>query len=402
MRGKPSNGFLERVLEPLIVRLISLKVGHGYWDGYGNGRSRDMEFDTARYSGCMVRSHSKFCSCAIALMFFLPNADAKEKPPVGIVAASAGDFVFMVDPTTGNSRSIPSGPVAWLFPAPGGILFAPDLVNGRTTVLDLRTMTPRDPIPGVTMPRFGSSTDRYLVLAKQLLVMSYPDRALMNRFEISFKHPWQVAVLADSTVLMVLERLPDAGSEASMIAVNLTEGRLVYRSALGGDVRHFALSVTLGVMALAQAEGNQVIVVDPATLTPAAVFPAKGKPIDLVFAEDGSTLVVAVELPDGGGELLIWKIKAEKKEGLQKKREWTVPLASAPLRLAGSPDGRHVAVGLASGELQIVELEKQTLVATASLRTAPRDVVWCDPSTEGPLLPDWSDDDAPTLGLGGR
>jgi len=335
-------------------------------------------------------------------MFCMPIADAKDNPPVGIVVASAGDFVVMVDPTTGDSRSIPSGPVAWLFPAPGGILFAPDLVNSRTTVLDLRTLSPRDPIPGVTMPRFGTLPDRYLVLAKQLLVMSYPERALMNRFEISFDHPWQVAVLADNTVLLVLERLPDAGSEASMTAVNLSEGRLVYRRPLKGDVRHFGLSVTLGVMALAQAEGNQVIMADPATLLPVGVFPTAGKPVDLVFAEDGSALVVAVELPDGGGEILIWKIKQDKKQGLQKKKEWTVPLGGAPLRLAVSPDGRHVAAGLTSGELQIVELETRRVVANANLGAAPRDVVWCDPSSEGPLLPDWSDDDAPTLGLGGR
>jgi hypothetical protein len=345
---------------------------------------------------------SRLVALAFVMALCASVTTAKDKAPVGIVAASAGNEVILVDPTTGNSRSIPAGPVAWLFPAPGGILFAPDLVNGRTTVLDLLTLSVRDPIPGVTMPRFGTRPDRYLVLAKQLLVMSYPERALMNRFEISFDHPWQVAVLADNTVLLVLERLPEAGSEASMTAVNLGEGRLVYRRPLGGDVRHFALSVTLGVMALAEADGNQVIVVDPATLIPVAVFPTAGKPVDLVFTEDGSTLVVAVERPDGGGEILIWKIKHEKKEGLQKKKEWTVPLATAPLRLAGSPDGRHVAVGLTGGELQIVELETQVLVATANLRAAPRDVVWCDPTIAGPLLPDWSDDDAPTLGLGGR
>lgn len=346
--------------------------------------------------------HSRFCAIAIALMICLPIAAAKDDPPVGIVAASAGNEVVMVDPTTGDSRSVPAGPVAWLFPAPGGILFAPDLVNSRTTVLDLRNLSVREPLPGVTMPHFGTLSDRYLVLAKQLLVMSYPERALMNRFEISFEHPWQVAVLADNTVLMVLERLPDAGSEASLTAVNLGEGRLVYRRPLAGDIRHFALSVTLGVMALAEAGGNQVIMVDPATLTPAAVFPIGGKPVDLVFAEDGSILVIAVELPDGGGEVLIWKIDRHKKEGLRKKKEWTVPLATTPLRLAVSPDGRHVAAGLTSGELQIVGLKNRIVIATADLRAAPRDVVWCDPSIEGPLLPDWSDDDAPTLGLGGH
>jgi hypothetical protein len=141
---------------------------------------------------------------------------------------------------------------------------------------------------------------------------------------------------------------------------------------------------------------------DPATLMPVATFPTAGKPVDLVFAEDDSTLAIGVELPAGGGEILLWKIKMDKKEGLKKKKEWKVPLDAAPLRLAASPDGRHVAVGLTSGELQIVELKDRTPMVKVDLSAAPRDVVWCDPSIEGPLLPDWSDDDAPTLGLGGR
>jgi len=203
-------------------------------------------------------------------------------------------------------------------------------------------------------------------------------------------------------VVLVLERLPEGGGEAIMTAVNLVEGRLVYRRPLRGDVRHFALSVPLGIMALAEAENDRVVLADPATLTPLAVFPIEGKPVDLVFAEDGSTLVVAVKRPDGGGDLLIWKIKSEKKEGLKRKKEWTVPLAAEPVRLANSPDGRHVAAGLTSGELQILDLKHRLLVATAELPEMPRDVVWCDPSIEGPLLPDWSDDDEPTLDLGGR
>ena len=53
------------------------------------------------------------------------------------------------------------------------------------------------------------------------------------------------------------------------------------------------------------------------------------------------------------------------------------------------------------GILQIVELDSQVVLTTVDVRAAPRDVVWCDPSIEGPLLPDWSDDDPPTLNLGG-
>ena len=94
----------------------------------------------------------------------------KESPPVGLVAVSSGDVVVLADPAFGNTRSIQTGPVAWLFPAPGGTLFAPDLVHGKTTVVDLLSMSARDVIDGVTMPHFGSFPDRYVVLGRRLLI----------------------------------------------------------------------------------------------------------------------------------------------------------------------------------------------------------------------------------------
>jgi hypothetical protein len=132
-----------------------------------------------------------------------------------------------------------------------------------------------------------------------------------------------------------------------------------------------------------------------------ATYPTGGKPVDLVFAGNGAILAVAVERSDGGGELVIWKIKATKKKGLERKKEWIVPLDGPPVRMAVSPDGRHVAASLNGGQIQVFEVDTQILAATADLGAVPRDVVWCDPSIEGPLLPDWSDDDAPTLDLGG-
>jgi hypothetical protein len=337
----------------------------------------------------------------LLLAFLLPTTAAKEGPRVGVLAASVGDEVVLADPTSGKTRSFSTGPVAWLFPAPGGILFAPDLVNGKTTVIDLRTLSLREPIPGVTMPRFGPLPDRYLVLSKQLLVMSYPSRALMNRFEIPFENPWQVEVLAENQVLFVLERLPQGGGEVTLTAVNLGEGRVVYRRPLGGDVRHFAVSPELGLMALAAREAGQVILAEPATLTPVATYLSGGKPVDLVFVDDGSTLAVAIERSDGGGEIVIWKIKSTKKKGIERKKEWIIQMTESPVRVAASPDGLHVAAALNNGRLKIFEVESQALVAAADLGGAPRDVVWCDPSIEGPLLPDWSDDDAPTLDLSG-
>ena len=45
-----------------------------------------------------------------------------------------------------------------------------------------------------------------------------------------------------------------------------------------------------GVMALAEASSNRVFLVDPGTLAPVAVYEVPGVPVDLVFADGGTTL----------------------------------------------------------------------------------------------------------------
>ena len=340
-------------------------------------------------------------ACLLGFVLAGTTAQAKEETTPGLIAVSAGESVMLIDPVTGAIRAIPSGPVAWLFPAPGGTLFAPDLVGGSTTVIDLATQTFRERIDGVTMPRFGSFPDRYLVVASRLLLVSYPERALMNSYEIAFHNPWQVAVIADNGVLLVLERDPMGEGESSMVAVNLRDGRLVYRRPLGGDIRHFALSPPLAVIALGDAATGRVVLTDPATLTTRADFAVGGSPVDLVFVDMGSILAVASQLPDGGGELVLWKIKADKKKGLVQKKEWRIPLEGQPVRLAASPDERLVAVAFEDGRVQIIDVDSRETVQTAVLNEAPRDIVWCDPSLPGPILPEWTDDAPPTLDLGG-
>jgi hypothetical protein len=353
----------------------------------------------------MTTVSSRLFSIVLILVALAPAAVAKEKktsPPYGVLGASVGDEVVLASPIDGQIKTVPTGPVAWLFPAPGGILFAPDLVNGNTTVIDLRSLTARENIPGVTMPRFGTASDRYLVLTDRILIMSYPERALLNSFEIGFENPWQVEVAADNTVLFVLERKPQGGDEANLVAVNLGEGQLVYRRPLHGDVRQFALSAALRVMALAAAGTGQVVIADPVVVSPVAVYPVDGKPVDVVFAGDETTLIAAVAKSDGTGELRIWKLKMEKKKGLVVKKEWTIPLRASPVRMARSPDWRHVAIALGGGEVQIIEVASQLLASIVELPGDLRDFVWCDPMRAGPLLPEWSDDDEPTLNLGGR
>ncbi len=340
-------------------------------------------------------------SAGLDLLVGPTDALAKDNPPMGIIAVSAGDVVVLVEPASGAQKSLSSGPVGWLFPAPGGTLFAPDLVHGKTTVINLLSLATETRIDGVTMPYFGIRADRYVVLARDILIVSYPERALVTRIDIGFERPWQVEVLAEDTVLVVLERSPEGGENAVLSIVKLDEGKLVYRRPLSSDIRHFSFSPALGVMALADPEGGRVLLSHPETLATAAEFKVSGRPVDLAFVEHGSTLAVAIERQDGGGELAIWKIKPDKKDTLQRKKEWTVPLSGAPVRLVRSPDDRHVVVGLETKELQIVRIEKRQATRLFELPDVPRDVVWCDPLREGPLLPDWSDDDPPTLDLSG-
>lgn len=326
---------------------------------------------------------------------------AKDGSPMGMLAVSAGDVVVVIEPGSGSQKSFATGPVGWLFPAPGGTLFAPDLVHGKTSVINLLSLSADTPIDGVTMPHFGVRSDRYVALSKHILVLSYPERALMNRIDVGFEHPWQVEVLGENTILVVLERLPEGGEDAVLSIVKLDEGKLVYRRQLSGDIRHFSFSPALGVIALADPDARRVRLANPATTSITAEFETPGRPIDLAFVEGGSTLAVAIERDDGGGELAIWKIKLDKQDVPRRKNEWTVLLAGAPVRLVSSPDHQHVAVGLETGELQIIRIEKQRMVALIKLPEAPRDVVWCDPLREGPLIPDWSDDNPPELDLSG-
>ena len=351
-----------------------------------------------RYSVDMVARTAR--GFAIASLLALTFAGAKTSPPAGLLAASEGESVVIVAPATGETRAIPAGPVAWLFPAPGGTLFAPDLVHGTTTVIDMPTQTVRESLDGITMPHFGQSPDRYVVVSKQLLVVSYPDRALMNRFEIAFESPWQVEVAAGNTVLLVLEREPEGGRGASLVAVNLSEGRLVYRLPLAGDVRRFALSPQFGVLAFADA-GGRIVFAEPGTLAPRAEFETAGRAMDVVFTGDGTLLAVAVGTADGAGELLIWKLKLLKDGTFERKKQWQVPLQGTPQRLVNSPDRRHVAVTVEDGLLHIVDVVERTLTRTVELRGAPRDVVWVDPFAPGPMLPEWTDEAPPTLPIGG-
>jgi len=346
----------------------------------------------------MSRSHAIFAVLVAACTSL--SAAAKEQSPGGLLAASVGNEVVLIDPSSGASVRMVTGPVGWLFPGPGGVLFAPDVINGRTTVIDLRTQTVVERLDGLSMPHFGETPDRYVAVAGEVMLVSYPERAVMARIPATIAHPWQVLIAPDDAAMLVLERLPDRSTGIHITTVNLITRQVVYRRPLSGDIVHMALSPRLGLLALADVDSDRVRLVEPSTLMPVADLPTPGPPRDLTFVDDGTIMATAVESDDGSGALHLARFK-QGKNGLKVDKEHIIELAVTPLRLDRSPDAEQIAVALSDGTVQIVGVDQRKIIRTLQLAGAPRDLRWCDPSREGPVVPDWSDDESPTLDLGG-
>ncbi len=323
---------------------------------------------------------------------------AKTSPPTGVLAASVGDSVVLVEPTSGRAVTLETGPIGWLFPAPGGILFAPDVINARTSVISLLALAVVDRLDGLTMPYFSANPDRYTAITDEVVMLSYPDRAVIKTIRAKIAHPWQVIMAPDGAAMMILERLPDGSTGVHMTTVNLITSQVVYRRPLTGDIRHFALSPQLGVLALADADTNQVHLVEPATLTPIAVRATAGTPIDVAFAHEGKVMATAIATVDGVGILDLAVFKTGKK-GMKIDKEFSIPLDASPVRLAASPGGTYVAVALEGGSVAIVDVGGREIIGSGTLPGTPRDLRWCDPTRDGPMVADWSDGEtAPDFG----
>jgi len=314
------------------------------------------------------------------------------------VAVSAGEKVIVVDAATHASVSFDTGPVGWLYPAPSGTLFAPDLMHGRTAVIDVGAIEVRQRLDGVTTPRFTSLADKYLVAGRDVLVVSYPDRALLETIPAGLESPWQTLVTPDDTAFLILDRRPD-GKRATLVAVDLIYSRVVLRRRLPGDVVHFALDARAG-LALAARDKDRVMLVDPATAVIRFEIPVDGFPADVGFTHGGRILIAAVAEPDGGGHLLLQSIRINRK-GLKLKKSRRVALHGSPVRLAVDPTGERIAVVSSPGALQIINVDDDEPTATILLEDPPRDVVWCDPAFSGPSVAEWSDrnPDDPQLSL---
>lgn len=334
-------------------------------------------------------------SIVVVLVMLITNIClAKTTPPTGVLAASVGDSVILVEPSSSRTMTFKTGPVGWLFPAPGGILFAPDVINAQTSVINLLSLALVDRLDGLTMPHFSANPDRYTAITDEVVILSYPDRAVIKAISAKIDHPWQIIMAPDGAAMMILERLPDGSTGVHMTTINLVTSQVVYRRPLTGDIRHFALSPQLGVLALADAKTNQVHLVEPATLTPIAVRTTSGQPIDVAFVHEGKIMATAIATGDDAGILDLAVFKTGKK-GMKIDKEFSIPLSANPVRVAPSPGGAYVAVALEGGSVTIVDIGKRKAIATGMLPGTPRDLRWCDPTREGPMIADWSDGEAP-------
>ena len=307
--------------------------------------------------------------------------------PEGIVAASVGDRVCLVDPATGELRTVETGPVAWLFPGPGGLLFAPDLVHGRTTVVDLRTRGVAQRMDKVTMPRFGAASDRYVVVAGDVLIVGWPDRALLSRIEAEIRHPWQTFISRDSRILVVFERRHSGGVTPTLWLVDLVEHRVVQRVPLEASALNVEMIPSMGLVAVASGEEG-VLLRDAATLLPVTQVEVEGRAVDLGWSGAERLLLVGVAHGEAGS---VRRLELRtKKDRLRVKERPALELPAPVVHLALSPEGSWAGVAAASGEVTVFHVASGERVSSARLSGEPRDLVWCDPGRPGPLLPQWS------------
>jgi hypothetical protein len=323
---------------------------------------------------------------AVALLVVTPppTAAAAAPQPSGVIAVSGGDHVTLVVPGDAAPVSLEAGTVGFLYPAPGGLLFAPDLVGGRTTVINLSTLQVSERFSGVTQPHFGPYIDRYLVVAGDLVFVTWPERSLIRRIDAEFSSPWQVFLSPEGLSAIVFERSPSGDGPATLTAVDLGSHREVGRRRWPGGISRVAIGLDNGLMAAVNPEESRLEMLDLASMRTVATLATAAPPRDAVFAVGGERLLSAV-----GDEVVIHRVKRRSK-GTEFKIDDPVSLAASVLRLATAPDDRWVAAVTDTPELVLIDAKKGDLGPRWPLPDSVRDVVWCRRSSSGPALPRWS------------
>jgi hypothetical protein len=330
----------------------------------------------------------------VALLFVLSlsmcgSAEAKKKPEItGAIAASCGELVVLIAPASGAATEIETGPVGFLFPGPGGALFAPDVVNGRTTVYDMKTARVKEVVPGLTMPHFGPWRDRYLVVAGDLIVVSYPERSQILRMNGDFMRPWQVIQAPDTSAVLLLERYPTGSFSSRLTALDLVSRSIVMQREFEADITRIAVVGGAGLLAALDASAKRIRLLDPVTFQDRLELDWTGDPTDVAALDEGRMLVVA----GANGALHRWKMKQGKK-GLKSETLSPLPLEGRATRLAVAPDDRLLAVSTDVGTILVIDTKhkKEHVLGEWLYDGELRDLIWFDPNTRGPLIPTWSD-----------
>lgn len=304
----------------------------------------------------------------------------------GAIAASCGDSVVLMRPGSRAVDAFPTGPVGFLFPGPGGVLFAPDVLNGRTTIYDMKLGQVREVVDGVTMPRFGPWRDRYLVVGGNLLVVSYPERSFLLRMDGDFNRPWQVIQSPDTSSLLLLERYPSGDFASRLSAIDLVRRSVVMQREFAGDLRRMAVLGEVGLIVVVDATAGKIRMLDPVTFQDALELDVESKPADVAVFGGGRHLVVA----NGEGALSHWKFK-QKRSKTKCKKLPDVAVGGRPLRLAVAPDDETVAVATDRGRVEVINPVTGDHLGGWDVEGELRDLIWFDPATPGPLIPVWSD-----------
>ena len=322
----------------------------------------------------------------LACLWCGPTDAGKPIVPRGVLAMSSGDQVVLVDPGSSRIQSIEAGPVGFLFPAPAGILFAPDIVDNRTTVIDLQSGRVVDLLSGVTMPHFGPQKDRYLVVAGALTMVSYPERSLIFRMNGTFDRPWHVQLGPEGTTVLILERAPSGKGGSTISAVDLMHRRVVYSRAFDHDFVRFSMAPVSGVMAVVDQTTGEIVLLDTLTLAEKRRLPVPGGATDVVALSGGKMLVAS----GADGHLVRWKLKV-KDETLNVELEDPIVVPGRTIRLAVGPDDRLIAAATDQESLFVVDTKKGDEIGHWPIPSAFRDFKWIDTDQRGPLLPSWSD-----------
>ena len=328
---------------------------------------------------------------AVAAGFFMLSAMTIEarKPvvPHGILALSSGNEVVLIQPGSDSEVvSLETGPVGFLFPAPGGVLFAPDVVNDRTNVIDIKAARTGELISGVTMPHFGPWADRYLVVAGALTMVSYPERSLIFRMDGSFDRPWQVQLGPEGTTVLILERTPSGKGGTTISAVDLGNRRVIYTKHFDHDLEHFFIAPGVGLLAVVDRSAGDIALLNSKTLGEMRRLTVPNGATDVVVLKGGRQLVAS----GADGLLMRWDLKA-KDDGLEIKADDPIDVAGRTTRLVVGPEGRLLAAATDEGFLVLIDSKRGETLRQWKIPTPIRDLKWIDSDRRGPILPSWSD-----------